>query len=177
MKNLRVALLLAVITVSLSVAAKDNGVTKKVDELRKPAQEFSLAECNKKSDIQLASELLDFIANGGLLGQGRSRCSAALNSSSFAIIEPIEGDIIPRIIRISDGDKIEIIKNEEMVHDLGFKMNTWSVEYVIHMKNKKIKGQLEFSRSRSEEDVKIYGCGYLRAEPDQLFIRKSCEIR
>jgi hypothetical protein len=177
MKSLKMRLLMSVFVVSTSAIAKNKEVTKKADEVRKPAQEFSLVECNKKSDLQLAVELLDFIANGGLMGQGRSKCGAALNSSSFAVIEPIEGDIIPRVIRINDGDKIEIIKNEERVHELGFKMNTWSVEYVIHMKNKKVKGQLEFSRSLSEEDVKIYGCGYLRSEPDQLFIRKSCEIR
>jgi len=176
------SLLTTVLSVMLSTTAsyaakKTNTLTVVEAKDRKPAQVFSLEECSKKTDIQLAAELLDFIANGGMANSGQTRCAEALRTSSFAPIEPIEGDIVPRIVRINDGDKIEIIKLQELVHELGFKMNTWEVQYIIHAKSKKIKGVLEFSRSRNEEDIKNFGCGYLRAEPDQLFIRKSCEIR
>jgi hypothetical protein len=162
---------------SITLAKKSEDKKTKVEEARKPAQVFSLSECNKKSEIDLATELLDFIGNGGLAGQGQSRCQEALKLSSFAVVEPIEGDVVPRLIRIQDGDKIEIVKVKEIIHELGFKTKTWEVQYVIHTKGKRLKGQLEFSRSINEEDVKNFGCGYLRAEPDQLFIRKSCEIR
>jgi hypothetical protein len=162
---------------SVTWAKKSEDKKNRLEHKRKPAQVFSLSECNKKSEMDLATELLDFIANGGLAGKGRSRCQEALKASSFAIVEPIEGDVVPRLIRIQDGDKIKITKVEEIIDALGFKTNTWEVQYVIHTKDKEIKDQLEFSRSIDEEDVKNFGCGYLRAEPDQLFIRKSCEIR
>lgn len=147
----------------------------KIKSERQPTSEVTLSDCKKLTDRELALDLINFTANGGL-SEG-SRCTSALNESVFKPLEFGEGDIMPRLIRINETDKIEIVKLEEWRDFLGNRMNTWELHYVIHTKNKKIKGQLEFSRSHSPDDLKNYGCGFIRYQPDQIFIRKSCEMR
>lgn len=145
-------------------------------EVRQPAQQLTLSECQKKTDLEIATEFLDFVANGGLRKSRGSRCEKALKSSLFVPIDLLNGDVVPKTVILGELDKIEITKNQELVNELGFKDHHWVLEYTLHTQSQQIKGELDYYRALDEDDVKNYGCAVLKYQPEVVFIRKSCVI-
>ncbi|MCX7674215.1 MAG: hypothetical protein N2Z70_00100 [Bdellovibrionaceae bacterium] len=134
----------------------------------------TLESCQKRSDIELAKDYLNFILFGGFLGVDKSRCAAELKALPFLPIEPFEGDVVPRQFILSDSDVVELNKIERLRDEYGYDMNTLKVTYTIHTNKRKVSGVVEISPSQYEEDVKNFGCAYHRVEPEPAFVRRRC---
>lgn len=138
------------------------------------AHSLQAETCANKSSEELAQDLITFVANGGTLGLGLSKCNNDLKKNLFKVNREI-GDEQPRSLVINKNENVELLGNVSELQDEHGPMNVFKVQYRINKSNgARVSGEMTFTRIYGQDGVDIVGCGFIQTQPTVSFIREEC---